>query len=87
MIILTAALLFAKHVFGMQPYLIQSKKRAGIMVLIIIMITIITEILVLVQYVQAKIFPYLLYWYMMMIFANIIHNHSMLMSSINKIDH
>ena len=84
MIILTAALLFAKHVFGMQPYLIQSKKRAGIMVLIIMIIII--EILVLIQYVQAKIFPYLLYWYMM-IFANIIHNHSMLMSSINKIDH
>lgn len=81
MIILTAALLFAKHVFGLQQYLIQSKKGAGIMVLIII------EILVLVQYVQAKVFPYLLYWYMMMIFANIIHNHSMLMSSINKTDH
>lgn len=80
MIILTAALLFAKHVFGLQQYLIQSKKGAGIMVLII-------EILVLVQYVQAKVFPYLLYWYMMMIFANIIHNHSMLMSSINKTDH
>lgn len=57
MIILTAALLFAKHVFG--PYLIQSKKRAGMMVLIIMIIII--EILVLVQYVQAKIFPYLLY--------------------------
>ena len=55
MIILTAALLFAKHVFGLQQYLIQSKKGAGIMVLIII------EILVLVQYVQAKVFPYLLY--------------------------
>ena len=81
MIILTAALLFAKHVFGLQQYLIQSKKGEGIMVLIII------EILVLVQYVQAKVFPYLLYWYMMMIFANIIHNHSMLMSSINKTDH
>ena len=85
MIILTAALLFAKHVFGLQPYLIQSKKRADLMVLIIMIIII--EILVPVQYVQAKIFPYLLYWYMMMIFANIIHNHSMLMSSINKIDH
>ena len=86
MIILTAALLFAKHVFGLQPYLIQSKKRADIMVLII-MIIIIEILLVPVQYVQAKIYPYLLYWYMMMIFANIIHNHSMLMSSINKIDH
>jgi hypothetical protein len=56
LIILTAALLFAKHVFGLQPYLIQSKKRAGILVLIIIiiMIIIIEILLVLVQYVQAK---------------------------------
>ena len=59
MIILTAALLFAKHVFGLQPYLIQSKKRADLMVLITMIIII--EILVPVQYVQAKIFPYLLY--------------------------
>ena len=65
MIILSAALLFAKHVSGLRPYLIQSKKRAGIMVLIMIIIIIIMiiiiEILVLVQYVLAKIFPYLLF--------------------------
>ena len=61
MIILSAALLFAKHVSGLRPYLIQSKKRARITVFIIIIIIIIIEILVLVQYVLAKIFPYLLF--------------------------